>query len=115
MSNLTPFDISRRINNEYIAHLNIETSMVDHSNIIPESFDCVVPINRIPLNPKKLFMFWRFVPANKHMFVFEFFSKIYMLAYMNKSKIIFVMTKDCDMYFCCSKSMYDEIAPVCNI
>lgn len=114
MSNLTPFDISRRINDEYVVHLNLDRSMISHSNVISKSFECVAPINRISLNPPK-FMYTRYVQKDKQMAAFEFFSKIYMLAYMNKSKMEFVVTKKYDMYFCCSKSMYEEIAPVCNI
>ena len=119
MSYISPFYISKHINDQYIAHLPIDYSLVSHNDIITDQFECVVPIDKITLDDTTHtsivldnFVKHRSVLYEKQMEVYEFFSKIYMLAYMNNDPIEFVMTTDYDMYFCCSKKMYVEIAPV---
>ena len=118
MSNLSPFYISKHINDQYIAHLPIDYSLVTHNDIITDKFECVTPIDKITLDDSTRtivlndFVRDRSVPREHQMEAYEFFSKIYMLAYMNNDAIEFVMKKDYDMYFCCSKEMYAEIAPV---
>ena len=121
MSDISPFYISKHINDQYIAHLSIDYSLVTHNDIITDKFECAVPIDKITLDDSTHtsmvldnFVRHRAVLYEKQMEVYEFFSKIYMLAYMNNDPIEFVMTTDYDMYFCCSKEMYEEIAPVCN-
>ena len=105
--------IANFINNDIRLSLNLESHVIfrretNHTDTF------IIPITYFKITSERMGNNLRYgVSIGDQFTAYLFFDKIFNLVYSRLDTLTFIYNGGFNMYFCCTKDMYDEIAPVC--